>query len=82
MDRLKNDKAENSIFRGIKSVTAVNLLSRDVKISAEKLDSCEHARTIACQLSGKEQVAQSGNENYKEQSRAEKPIPHIPKSAR
>lgn len=54
IDRLKNDKPrENSIFRGIKSVTAVNLLStrrgeaRGVKISAEKLCSRERERSRA-----------------------------------
>lgn len=54
MDGLKNDKPrENSIFRGIKSVTAVNLLStrrgeaRGVKISAEKLCSRERERSRA-----------------------------------
>lgn len=66
IDRLKNDKPrENSIFRGIKSVTALNLLSTrrgEGRKNLGRKTLLTRARTIACRLSAKKQSR--GNENY------------------
>lgn len=66
MDGLKNDKPrENSIFRGIKSVTALNLLSTrrgEGRKNLGRKTRLTRARTIACRLSAKKQSR--GNENY------------------